>query len=157
MRRLRRSKYPCLLYTSDVYKRQAPTTKASVYLKEVLGAWNSQTIPSNNAPALNDKTLDYQDVYKRQWQHRRTARLRRSRITRKTPRASSILTSRKVRRRTSRTTNGCGSDVYKRQVYNGTAYAYVKSLQGDIVAILDRKSTRLNSSHVKRSRMPSSA
>ena len=46
------------------------------------------------------------------WQHRRTARLRRSRtarIARKTPQVSSIPTSRKVRRRTSRTTNVCGS------------------------------------------------
>ena len=43
---------------------------------------------------------------------RRTARLRRSRtaqIARKTPRASSIPTSRKVRRRTSRMTSACGS------------------------------------------------
>ena len=26
----------------------------------MLGEWNSQTITYNNAPALNDKTLDYQ-------------------------------------------------------------------------------------------------
>ena len=35
-----------------------------------------------------------------------------------------------------------------------TAKAYFK---GDDLAATDRKSTRLNSSHVKRSRMPSSA
>lgn len=44
----------------NVKTKTAPTTKASVYLKEVLGDWNSQTITYNNAPALNDKTLDYQ-------------------------------------------------------------------------------------------------
>ena len=44
------------------------------------------------------------------WRHRRTARLRRSRIIRRIlPRASSIPTSRKVRRRTSRMTSACGS------------------------------------------------
>ena len=36
-----------------------PTTAATVYLKEVLGAWNSQTITYNNAPSLNEKPLDY--------------------------------------------------------------------------------------------------
>lgn len=44
----------------NVKTKTAPTTKASVYLKEVPGDWNSQTITYNNAPALNDKTLDYQ-------------------------------------------------------------------------------------------------
>ena len=44
----------------NVKTKTAPTTKASVYLKEVLGDWNSQTITYNNAPALNDKPLDYQ-------------------------------------------------------------------------------------------------
>ena len=36
----------------NVKTKTAPTTKASVYLKEVLGDWNSQTITYNNAPAL---------------------------------------------------------------------------------------------------------
>ncbi len=44
----------------SVKTKTDPTTSASIYLKEVLGDWNSQTITYNNAPALSDKPLDYQ-------------------------------------------------------------------------------------------------
>lgn len=43
----------------SVMTRSAPTTAASVYLKEALADWNSQTITYNNAPALNSLALDY--------------------------------------------------------------------------------------------------
>ena len=36
-----------------------PTAAASLYLKEVLGPWSDTSITYNNAPALNDKALDY--------------------------------------------------------------------------------------------------
>jgi hypothetical protein len=42
-----------------VQTRSAPTSPASVYLKEVMGPWNSTTITYNNAPALNAFSLDY--------------------------------------------------------------------------------------------------
>ena len=44
----------------SVMTKSAPTTAASILLKEVLGSWSSQTITYNNAPALSDKALDYQ-------------------------------------------------------------------------------------------------
>ena len=44
----------------NVKTKTAPTPKASVNLKEVLGDWNSQPITYTHAPAQNDKTLDYQ-------------------------------------------------------------------------------------------------
>ncbi len=44
----------------SVMTKSKPTTAASILLKEVLGAWSSQSITYNNAPALNDKALDYQ-------------------------------------------------------------------------------------------------
>lgn len=43
----------------SVMTKTAPTTAASVYLKEVLADWNSQTITYNNAPALSTMALDY--------------------------------------------------------------------------------------------------
>ena len=43
----------------SVMTKSKPTTAAAIYLKEVLGSWNSQTITYNNAPALNSKVLDY--------------------------------------------------------------------------------------------------
>lgn len=44
----------------SVMTKSAPTTAASILLKEVLGSWSSQTITYNNAPSLSDKALDYQ-------------------------------------------------------------------------------------------------
>ena len=43
----------------SVMTKSKPTTAASVYLKEVLGDWSSQTLTYQNAPALNDMPLDY--------------------------------------------------------------------------------------------------
>lgn len=45
----------------NVKTKTAPTTAASIYLKEVPEYWNSQAITYNNAPDLSDvKPLDYQ-------------------------------------------------------------------------------------------------
>ena len=45
----------------NVKTKTAPTTAASIYLKEVPEAWDSQDITYNNAPDLSDvKPLDYQ-------------------------------------------------------------------------------------------------
>ena len=45
----------------------------------------------------------------------------------------------------------------KNGVYQDSLIAYDRDASGRIWAILDRKSTRLNSSHNNQSRMPSSA
>ena len=55
---------------------------------------------------------------------------------------------------------GANVDVYKRQVLHRVGCnGFVQIPLHDLlhIHIQDRKSTRLNSSHVKRSRMPSSA
>lgn len=43
----------------NITTKTKPTTAASVYLKEVLGTWDDDTITWNNAPALADKAIDY--------------------------------------------------------------------------------------------------
>ena len=54
------SSYYITKATFSVKTKTAPTAKASIYLKEVLGDWSSRTITYANAPALADKPLDYQ-------------------------------------------------------------------------------------------------
>ena len=50
-------------------------------------------------------------------------------------------------------------DVYKRQTHTRVTDGEIETVGNGItqIIVVDRKSTRLNSSHVKRSRMPSSA
>ena len=43
------------------------------------------------------------------------------------------------------------------ELYVGTLRKFIEAMNGELVIAADRKSTRLNSSHIQKSRMPSSA